>query len=219
VIKTAPLTESRVVSTIHQPSVLYSHSKVLSSQDEDQEQNSDMKTMMRPIELALDEGDNDYSSEAESLNSDSSTVDDHKQEVDSEFGIILRRIKFLIRNLLKGHDPDSILLEIQDSSRTFTCCPAEGSTSTRRQGSPIGGSPPKRRSIGQGKMLQLPEDDGQGDNEEDPDDRRGKNEVKQRVPSRSDRPFACHFYQREPHRYNTNRACRGSAWYGYSRVK
>jgi hypothetical protein len=225
VIKATPLADSRSISDTHQPSILHPHSKVFCSQDKDQEpdsyqdEQSGTTTMERHLELALDEEDKDYSSEAESFDSDSSTLSDHEREVNAESARLFSGIRIIARNFLEKNDFDALLLKTKDSSPgAFNSHPVGGSTSARRQGSPIEGLPAKRRSIEQGKTLKLPEGDGQGDNEENPDDRRGKNEIKAKSLLRSGRPFACHFYQRDPPRY-TNRACRESLWYKYSRVK
>jgi len=225
VIQTAPLIEARAVSDIHQRSILHSHAKVLSSQEKDQEKDScqgwpsDTKTTKGHLQLVLDKDDNDYSSEAESFYGDSDMEDDHEREVGSESEGLISEVKVLVHHLLQSNGLGSFLSEIEGSSGAFNCCPVDGFTATRRQGSPIDGPPPKRRSIRRGKALQLPEGDGQSDNGEDSDERYGKNnEVKPRGSSRSARPFACPFHQRDRTRY-TNRACQWPGWVEFPRLK
>lgn len=226
-IKAAPLAESRAVSDVHQPSILDSNFKALRSQDKDKEKGSyedglsSKITMERHLEPVLDKDDSDYSSEAESSDSDSSMLDDHERGVNFQSADLFSGIRIMTRRMLESNGFDPFLLKTKDSvPGAFNCNPGEGSTSTRRQGSPMEGLPTKRRSTERGKTLQLSESDGQGDNEENPGDGHGNSEGKGKAngPLISGRPFACHFYQRNPDRY-TSRACRESLYNNYSRVK
>ena len=183
---------------------------------------SSLETMKAQSPMAVDETENDYLSEAESFYSGSDTGDDLEPEFDAESERRILQLKDMIQPLLdrKRTLILSFLKDIDGFPGIFRCCPASGSSGSRRQGSPINGPPRKRRSIEQRKALQLPDEDGNGesDGEEDPDERRGRNkDPKFNDPSRS-KMFACPFFQRNRSRHR-NRACQWPGWAEFHRLK
>jgi len=170
--------------------------------------------------MAVDESENDYPSETESCNSE--IADDLEPEFDAESERRILHLKTKIQPLLDNNRTLILyfLKNIDSFPGIFRRGPADGSSGSRRQGSPINGPPRKRRTVEHRRVLQLPDkdDNSESDGEEDPNQRRAKNkDPKLNGPSRS-KMFACPFYQRDQSRY-TNRACQWPGWAEFHRLK
>lgn len=183
---------------------------------------SSLETLKAQSPMAIDETESDYSSEAESFYSDSDTADDRNPRSDAESERRIVELKSMIQPLLdkKRALILSFLRNIDGVTGVFRYCPADGSSGSRRQGSPINGPPGKRRSVENRKALPLPEEDGNGesDGEEDPGERHDRNKDSKFNGSSRPRMLACPFHQRDRSRF-TNRACQWPGWAEFHRLK
>ncbi|KAF2262316.1 kinase-like protein [Lojkania enalia] len=179
--------------------------------------------------MDIDETESACPSEAESLHSDSDSADDFRPRlhVGSERHAVLLQAR--IQPWLE-QNKELILSSLHQNDNLDHCvrqCPANsssgrsnGSSGSRRQGSPIKGPPDKRRSIENRRVLPLRngDDNGGSDGEDDPDRGRDKSSNVDFNGSPRSRMFACPFYQRERSRH-TNRSCQGPGWTNFHRVK
>lgn len=107
--------------------------------------------------------------------------------------------------------------------RGSTCCPSDGLSGNRRQGSPMQGPPSKRRSNSSRKAFQASgggQDDGNDDddNKGDPSERRGRHSRKGSDSSSMSRNFACPYRKYEPNRDFGRHDC-DAGWAQIHRLK
>lgn len=159
-------------------------------------------------------------SEDESLCSDSDMAHDPMpNQADSE-----RYIEEMITQHVQEHKESFLsFLDNPQSLPGVRYCPTDGRSGSRRQGSPIHGPPPKRRSNSSRKAVQGGEGSGNDDNDEgndegDPSERRGRHSRVGSNGSLLSKIFACPYRKYEPSRDYGGHDC-DAGWAQFHRLK